>query len=643
MGEGRLRPEVIPNSCCPAARSLEKALKNACFVLSMEFKIPEYVFLSKDRKTCVSLRTSWEDWTKECLQRHSKHSRRGHRLALVFKSTKRLFDVACKECDPALSSKAKMSWREHVGKDVPAHLLPSGEDLDELRRAVRENLSGWGRWLESARVGGGEPALGEYVPDQQGCYELRVRDGGTLACGPADYSGDWSAVRMGVAKTKGKFRVVTMQSAEVKRVLTPVHNALYNYITSFGWCVRGDVQKEDFETIIRDRREGEFLISGDYQSATDNIYLPAVFVIVDEISKSPELTVEERSVLLASFEDLRYKNTVCELEGLHPIKRGSMMGNLISFPLLCLLNKSCFDIASNVRNGGRDRRGRFNGDDCIFAGDDAFFLRWRAVTGRYGLVVNEEKTIRSRRWLDLNSQSYDALSHVKVAKATLGFLRPDRHKPGGMLAEVVNSLVGFSQRSILGVITRFRHEIGLRGVLSDLGCLSVWLRKQLSVKRWFRLSAVTGGCSVLRTGVDRSIGFVTDRPPIPRLFDVVSSAAARLQRDNTEEWIGRRVVPLTEKLDRQAYQKSVKKMGYVTANRRFEWIGMKWAFVWPKAMFEVASLYPQVFLRHNPKWLDNHPFLTTRPHVVEARKVRLKDYPVPLTLLRGVDCLPRFV
>jgi len=645
MGEDQLRLEVIPNARCAAAGSLEKALKRARDVISMEFKTPDYVCNPKGKLTCSTIRASWDSWMDESLKQLSSPSRRHHRLAMVMKSTKRIFDVPCRDCDRSLSNAAIAAWEVHVGKDVPEQQLPNLESLRSLRLAVRELLDGWGTRLDGCRNMSEVPALGEYVPDQQGCYEAARRDGGTMSVPLDGSSGDYSAVRVGVAKTKGKFRVVTMQSAEVKRVLTPVHNALYNHITSFGWCVRGDVQREDFVAVAGDLREGEVFISGDYKSATDNIFLSTVDVIVDEIAKSPELTEEERRVLVGSFSDLRYKKSSCALERAKlPIKRGSMMGNLVSFPLLCLLNKACWDIACDVRAGGRERKrvGRFNGDDCMFAGDTAFFETWRRVTAVYGLIVNEEKTGCSRRWLELNSQSYDVRGDVLVSKATLGFLRPARAEPGGILAEVVKGMAGFSKVHLLEVILLLRHEISLRGVQGDLGCLGPWLRKQLVRMRWFRSAAMLGGAPVIERGTARSVPMVIGPPPRARFFDFVTRCAADLQRDNVNEWTGKKVVPLTRKLDRKAYRALTKSMPPKLMRRRFEWRGMKWAFVWPRDLYEMVRDLP-VFAPVHTRWFDDHPFLTRCPHIVEVGKARPTFFPPPVCLLRGVDNLPRLI
>jgi hypothetical protein len=483
-------------------------------------------------------------------------------------------------------------------------------------------VGGWGKRLEGRRREGGVPCFGEYIPDQQGCYEVTTRDGGTLACGPAEYSGDRGLVRLGVAKAKGKLRVVTMQSAEVKRVLTPVHNALYDHISSFGWCVRGDVLKEDFEAVIDDLREGEEIISGDYSAATDNIYLDAVMEIVDVLSSSPELTALEKEVLTESFTNIRCQLTSCPLSERVPINRGSMMGNLVSFPLLCLLNKACHEIACDLSDFGPGGRvGRFNGDDCCFAGDARFFDTWVRITSAFGLVVNGEKTGRSARWCELNSHIYDAVRHRFVAKPVLSFLLTDRTKPGSILASVIRGIDSFRWPVRLRVVNdMMRYEISLRGVLSELSCLGPRWRAELLKRRWFRVAALEGPAPVKTSGTSRELETVVSSPPDSRVYQFVTEASISLSRERTDTWLGVRVRPLQSRIDRSSWRH--RPIFRSTRLRsRFEWGGVQWAFVWPKELFDFfQSRFPHL-LRSSTgnKWMDDHPLLTTRPLIFETR------------------------
>jgi hypothetical protein len=478
-------------------------------------------------------------------------------------------------------------------------------------------IAGWGGRLKESRLTDKEPVFGEYIPDQQGCYERSSREGGTLACGPESYSGQRNTVVLGVAKTKGKCRVVTMQSAEVKRKLTPIHNALYDHISSFGWCVRGDVQKQDFEAVIKDKRDGEKYISGDYKAATDNIYLPAVFAIIDEVSKEKELTEDERNVLLESFSDLRYKLSRCQPGRGNSIKRGSMMGNLVSFPLLCLLNKACFDIACDIRcNEENGRVGRFNGDDCLFCGDEEFLGTWTRVTERFGFVVNKEKTGMSRRWLELNSSVFDRRKSKFVGKPVLSFLLPDRRAPGSILKSIVDGIRTFRfsvQLKIVNVM--LRHEISLRGPLEEFACLGRRWREELVRRSWFRKACLVGQAPVLETGVRRHVETAVGPLPHPRIYKFILEKSAVLQRESVDLWLGKRVKPLRQRIDRSHYKLQMR--GTFPALRNiYKYVGQRWAFVWPKELLVfMQDRFPQ-YLRswHFAKWVDDSPLLTTRPH-----------------------------
>jgi hypothetical protein len=599
---------------------LTRALNRAVSIFFEEFGIPGDLPIINGCD-CAAIGASWGEATAFMLKRiKNKGGRRIRRLTLAIKSCKRLFDVACGPCDKKAGEKARREWDHHVGKDVPqSELDRCSEHLPLLRERIRELIDGWGKRLVERRKGGGDPYLGEYVPGQQGCCEVPSGEGGTLACGPDDYSGDRSLVRRGVAKTKGKHRVVTMQSAEVKRVLTPVHNALYDHISSKGWCVRGEVRKEDFDAVISDQREGEEIISGDYKAATDNLYLPAVEAVIAEVSKCPELTEEEREVLLESFTDLRWKSNS---GARHPIKRGSMMGNLVSFPLLCLLNKASFDIACDVSEGKRSARvGRFNGDDCCFNGDSRFFKIWRHVTSIFGFVVNEEKTGVSRRWAELNSSIYDVRRRSFVAKAVVSFLHTDRAKPGSILASVIDGIASFRWSLQLKIVNVYmRYEIALRGVLPEISCLGRRWRKELLSRRWFRSAALLGPAPVLEKGVKRDLPVKVGPPPVSEAYEFVTYESARLQRAMVDRWTGVRVVPFRAKIDRKTYRKQYRRLRSPRLSSRFEWKGWRWAFVWPRELLlRVKSTYPWLLDgRTRGKWKDDHPFLTRRPIIVES-------------------------
>jgi len=556
----------------------------------------------------------------------------------LVKSVKRTFDFPCSPCDKISAQRARQALQKKVAE--PCEFPRADWCYDPLwllKQRVRELVSGWGALLVSSRKAVGEMRVENeswvksgYVPDQQGCLETERGRGGTLGTGPSECTYPDSTVRVGVAKTKGKFRVVTMQSARVKRILAPVHTALYDHISSFDWCVRGDVSREDFMKIFDDRRDGEEVISGDYVSATDNIYLESVWAIVEVLAEDPDLSEEERKVLLGSFSGLEW---LWGSKELHPIRRGSMMGNLVSFPLLCILNKSCFDICSDIARGsGSQRRSRINGDDCLFAGNREFYALWRKVTASYGLVVNEEKTGISDGWADLNSQPF-LVSKGLMPRPCLSFLRPRRLEPDCLLREVWMGIRCLSAPTRAWVFNvAMRQEIAIRDIcVSDVPqrVLDGLLRKS-----WFRRALEVGPAPLISDGVKRTVPVVLSNPPVSRAYRFVTEASNRIQQECVAFWQGRKVVPFSEKINKPAYYqmlRDVPNLPTLWHKARSEPV---WKFLWPRELlcfFERS--FPHLLLSDEEclaEWIDDHPFLK-----VDVSLINHRPRPCAAPLLRA--------
>nr|UJQ92028.1 MAG: putative RNA-dependent RNA polymerase [Botoulivirus sp.] len=603
------------NARCSASGSLVNALNRAITVTAREFSLTSKTPVIRPGN-CSSIRAQWKRETIKWRNALNLRTTSDLKLKAMLKSCDRLFDRRCKDCDFGLSELAKEQWKEKMSQDV---IIPPADWCFDrfflLKERIRELSAGWGSRLEVCRQNGLENPI--YVPDQQGCLEVRREEGGTWSCAPNECEERDNVVRLGVAKTKGKARVVTMQSARVKRVLTPVHNALYDHISSFGWCVRGDIKEEDLRRVAEDRRDGESFISGDYESATDNIFVETVRAIVEVLCEDRNLTPMERDVLSNSFQNVHYRTCTGRL---YPIKRGSMMGNLVSFPLLCLLNKACFDIVSDLKIGwGSNRVGRFNGDDCCFCGDESFMRFWREVTSSYGLIVNKEKTGFSREWIELNSRSYNVRDDRFVPKPVLSFLRPARDdSESDLLANVLESVRGLRREVQIWVVNcLMRAECSMRGVHPETYPRE-WTNYLLK-RKWFR-GAMGYRCETVETGVKREVPVVIGPPPNERYYDWVTSRSRELECDNVRRWLGVRVEPFNSRflLDHKSRSKPVSR------DSAFRWkVGRaEWAFVWPRAVWEIAKDLPGCVLSPSERrttWLADHPFLTVRRCMVRQR------------------------
>lgn len=569
-------------------------------------------------ETCLSLRQEYEKEGKAVRHRHRKDRfRRRVRINSALSSLKRLFDRAC-ACDKYYGGLAREEWKERMAAPgLPVEGSWCHDPLWLLKSHVRELCSGWGSRLETARKGGlGEKREDGYVPDQQGCYELRSIEGGTLGVSESEYSLSNRAVRVGVAKTKGKSRVVTMQSARVKRVLSPVHNALYDYLSDFGWLVRGDVTKEDFEAVLGDVRPGERHISGDYESATDNIKSQAVTAIVEVLGEDPHLTEEEREVLVGSFDNVYWRDPCTGECG--PINKGSMMGNLVSFPLLCLLNKACYDICTDISFGTGTRRiGRFNGDDCMFNGDLQFYQLWRTVTLTYGLLVNEQKTSFVKHYLELNSNTFECSSGRIVDKPVLSFLRRKEDVPDDLLSDIFRGIGRLSKATIWWVISvPMRYEVSIRPIsLSNIP--KVW-RKDLLKRRWFRDALHRDPPPVKEKGQERKVETVLGPPPKERWYPLITGMVNDSSEDHVKKWRGTKVLQHSVRIDRLGLKSLFRRLppAYVRP------LGTQWSFLWPKSVWDFFYPYRDRILltprETHKKWLTDHPLL----HPVEKIFVR---------------------
>jgi hypothetical protein len=210
-----------------------------------------------------------------------------------------------------------------------------------------------------------------------------------------------SRVRATAVETGGKWRVITLSDPRLANLL-PLHKTIYNRLTKEKWLLRGEAKPEcfcDFRS-----KQGEVFVSGDYESATDNININVTELVLrrllDTATHIPIRVREEAlSSLRLSFEDKSG-------EPLGKSARGQLMGSPLSFPLLCLINYLTFRYA--VR---RDVPVKINGDDIVFRCRPDEADRWFQQVELSGLVVSKGKTLVSRRSFSLNStyfRSFDS-------------------------------------------------------------------------------------------------------------------------------------------------------------------------------------------------------------------------------------------
>jgi len=234
--------------------------------------------------------------------------------------------------------------------------------------------------------------------------------------------------RVQAIETGGKWRIISIPPL-VDNALRPLHKAMYSRLSQFKWLLRGDAKAARFKDFTP--VDGEVFVSGDYESATDNLNAELQVIIMDELLER-SYTVPQgirdhaRSIYRSALDG----------GGVQAVQqRGQLMGQLTSFPLLCLVNYITFRYSVP-----RDSVPvRINGDDIVFRATPDEVSCWERNVAKGGLTLSLGKTLKHSRAFTLNSTPF--WSTGKGGRL-VGFLRSSSVFPSKSVSEQVLSLNG---------------------------------------------------------------------------------------------------------------------------------------------------------------------------------------------------------
>lgn len=257
--------------------------------------------------------------------------------------------------------------------------------------AVRGSVPSVSSCLESSRKMGGARGIvsrGQWVDRSEFCSNLLNRY--------SRWRPNVDRVRVMKVLLDGKERIVTVNSVDAT-VLSPFHSLLYDAVSEQSWCLRGDAKASRFSEFTL--RDGEVFVSGDYESATDNLNQDVARHILASLSRNctkvPLFVREAALSTLGGYAEWKGESV--------PVVRGQLMGNFMSFPLLCLQNYLAFRFL--VR---REVPVKINGDDIVFRATLDEFKVWSEGVRSCGLSLSLGKTAIQSRWFSLNSSFFVA-------------------------------------------------------------------------------------------------------------------------------------------------------------------------------------------------------------------------------------------
>jgi hypothetical protein len=204
--------------------------------------------------------------------------------------------------------------------------------------------------------------------------------------------------RVGSVVDGCKNRIITYSSLE-QCALKPLHDTIYDHLSTQDWLLRGDATARSFRGFTR--RSGEVFVSGDYEAATDNLN-QAVYRRC--LTRLRELDAQRGGGIPASVWDLAmtrvssfiYNERMCGVQ-----RRGQLMGSFLSFPILCLVNYLTFKWLVP-----REVPVKINGDDIVFRASPEEAKVWMDGVGASGLVLSKGKTLVNECFFTLNSTPF---------------------------------------------------------------------------------------------------------------------------------------------------------------------------------------------------------------------------------------------
>jgi len=253
-----------------------------------------------------------------------------------------------------------------------------------------------------------------------------------------------------------KVRVLTKGESVPQFVAKPLQEFLWRSLRNFDIFRLIGEPVEPYhikELLDRDRSfyatqdpDRRFMVSGDYSAATDGLNPWLSPQILERVCAKLQVPLwyEENCLKVLGMHELEYP-AACWLNSVQ--KRGQLMGSVLSFPILCILNLITYllshrkelRVTLNLMRLLKSQQDRIalwntipvliNGDDIFFCSEEAAYHRWCSVLSHVGFKKSLGKNLVSRRFCTINTQMFNVRRRgnefdvVLVRYMNIGLLR----------------------------------------------------------------------------------------------------------------------------------------------------------------------------------------------------------------------------
>jgi hypothetical protein len=427
----------------------------------------------REHKSCLGTeRECPEEFLEECLRTGREF--RNYLLPYRIGKSGYFSTHACIESNRGAGGFMGHFYENELGLELSRQPINSGKT--EFGRLVMKNrMRSWISWAAS-------------TPILCGMEESRTRAGKyrfVYTKFPLDYEEVWRTARskfwddlwlpraqVRLIPEPLKCRVISLGNYNIYAGLRPRQQQLWKTMQRLpcfaltGWGNKNLV--EPVEDLITQRwKDGYIFLSGDYKASTDMINTEAGRYVLKGIFESDPLGYcEVEGALLHSLID--YDNalkTIDPIYGVHPeldslglsgfsMENGWLMGNPLSFVLLCLVNFTVCRVAEemyrrSVQGENFDRVRLINapflinGDDLLMVCHPSVEKHWEDVGKMAGLVKSVGKSYNSPHFAMINSR------YIAVGR---------KEAPSGITYAFAKKDVGYVNLGILVGRKKGNHE-----------------------------------------------------------------------------------------------------------------------------------------------------------------------------------------
>lgn len=269
-----------------------------------------------------------------------------------------------------------------------------------------------------------------------------------------------------------KTRIITKSMADANYYAKPLQQVMHKNLrkNKIFTALDRPLVLEDFVELaeLRINNPSWKFVSGDYSAATDNINSDATISALYQVMEKLDIAPKTRVVLaqavanqeITYFGSLKgYENDpdlmlvkkragVFNTNALVPTdfdqQNGQLMGSILSFPLLCMINAAMFRMAVEEYYSYQGAKYdislkeceemyglRVNGDDILFCAPDELIEIWSNLVAEVGLILSLGKNYVHPNIFTINSQMIEVKKDRMILEhnyVNLGLFKPDENE-----------------------------------------------------------------------------------------------------------------------------------------------------------------------------------------------------------------------